>query len=387
MATLTGYADPNAISANSMAYWPDGSPRAIQGMEAYLPNDLLQQRMRLSPIYGRRAAEDYQAPPASFYNNQLAAQQEMTYRQTGNPYGYAPPEETVQPVTEVAPSTPTALPIYDTMRQNALDYAGSRSESLGYNNDLLNKYGVYDAYNNAVDSIYGGLDRTLANPQNPYNQSTMYNDALTSGRDAYRTDVRNDINSAAGSGFQNNLIGDTADDAYLGNVLSTQRNDVLSQLDAARDRGQISGSGYKNAYDSLFGDLSNTANTTLQGIGQGVLGGYRDQLTKTRDDELSAANSLDFNTNYDFGSFGNKLNTQASTLLGGMNTDLGTALGDKKFFDADAVIKQGGANSGAFNPTGAAGSTATGGGGTGDTNDTLLNVFLSGANKSKQQVF
>lgn len=257
---------------------------------------------------------------------------------------------------------------------DALNYGREQIGARGYDQGLVDKYGLGGLYNSAVNRVRGTIGETDLNPGASYNTDTMFNDALNTALGTYRGDLRTQLNGIAGENFGYNTFGDASDDAILQQILDTGRTDALSMIDAARARGQLNDQGYSRALTGL--DQQGQAGMAdLQDLGMGVLKGYRDQLDALRNNQLDTIGNAGFNNPYDFTGFQDRLGSTVNDLTGRMQGDIFRAADGKSFFDPSTLISGAGAVQGFYNPnqtkTGGVGGTSTG---TGNSNP-LLNAF------------
>lgn len=267
---------------------------------------------------------------------------------------------------------------------DALNYGREQIGARGFDQGLVDRYGLGGLYNSAVNRVRGTIGETDLNPGASYNTDTMFNDALNTALGTYRGDLRTQLNSIAGENYGYNTFADTADDAILQQILDQGRADALAQIDAAKARGQLNDQGYSRALTGL--DTQGQAGMAdLQDLGMGVLKGYRDQLDSLRNNQLDAIGNAGFNNPYDFGAFQERLGGTVNDLNSRLSGDIYRAAGDKTFFDPSTLISGAGAIQGFYNPnqnkTGSVGGT---GAASGNTNP-LLNAFQQTDDQTKKQ--
>lgn len=243
-----------------------------------------------------------------------------------------------------------ARPIQGQAYQYAQDYGREQITGRGYDQGLVDQYGLMDMYLSAVDRAKLGIGETDLNPMSTYNTRGMFNDARDTALGAYRGDLRRSIYDTAGDGFEYNLFADTADDDILAEILGSRRADTQAQLDAARARGQLNDVGYGRALNQMS-QQGEAAMADLQDLGLGVLGNYRNDLRTMRDNEVSRVNTLDFTMPYSGDVFNNRLNDRKNDLSNRMRGDLFRATQGKSFFDPNTIISSSGAIQGYYNPT------------------------------------
>lgn len=255
----------------------------------------------------------------------------------------------------------------------ATDYGTQQSGARGYDAGLVDQYGLLDLYNSSIDNARMGITEDDTNPFASYNTKSAFNDAAETARGTYRGDLRKQLNSIAGDGFQYNAFADTADDSILSAILGEHRSDAQAQIDQAKARGQLNDVGYGRA-NSRLGNQSETAMADLQDLGMGVLSGYRDQLSGLRDNTMTSIDQADFNSPLNFDSFQTRLDQTKNDLNGRMRGDIFRATDGQTFFDPAALISSSGAIQGFYNPTNATNAS------TGVTANPLLDAFTQGTN-------
>lgn len=233
---------------------------------------------------------------------------------------------------------------------SAQSFGSQQVGARGFDQGLVDQYGLLDLFNSAVDRTRMGIAEDDLNPMASYNLNTMFNDALNTARGTYRGDLTRQFNEVAPEDFAFNTFQDTADDAILQDILGSRRNDALAQIDMAKSRGQLNDVGYARALSQLD-QQGQSAMADLQDLGGGILSGYRDQLGALRDNQLTKINSADFNNPLNFDTFTNRLNQTTNDLNNRMAGDLFRATNGQSFFDPSTIISGSGAIQGFFNPT------------------------------------
>jgi hypothetical protein len=234
---------------------------------------------------------------------------------------------------------------------SASTYDDRQAAYQGYNQDLLDKYNVSNIYQDEIDRLNAGYSgEDIAN----FGESNAYNNAVQTGTKTYRQDLNEAINAYAGTDFANNLFGSTKDDPILDAILGTQFDDTIAQIEAAHDRGALNDVGYAKAMERVNNDKT-IGRSTLEGIGGGVLGGYRQGLDTEATNIRNAANAATFDNPYDTAAGQkhiNDLTTQYGSTLEG---DVRKAVGDQQFFDPAAILGYGTTRQGFYNPSKTAG--------------------------------
>jgi len=255
----------------------------------------------------------------------------------------------------------------------ASGYADLQNRARGFDQGLVDQYGLIDLFMNELDGARLGIAEDDLNPMASYNTRSWYNDALNTAQGTYRGDLRRQLNQIAGDDFAYNVFADDADDTILQAILGSQKGDAMAQLEASRARGQLNDVGYNRALSQL-GQQEKSAWSDLQDLGLGVLSGYRDDLFGLRDDMASRIDTAGFDNPLSFDTFQNRLGQRQSDLFGRLEGDLYRAAHGQSFFDPSSIISTSGSVQGYYNPT-----TQSGGGAgqVGASGNPLLNAFTA----------
>jgi len=266
--------------------------------------------------------------------------------------------------------------------QTALGYLDQQIGARGFDQGLVNQYGLLDLYTNALDQVRMGIAEDDLTPMNAYNTRTLFNDAYNTAVGTYRGDLTRQLNQLAPEDFGYTTFADSADDSILQAILDNARSDALAQIDAARARGQLNDVGYQRALAQLD-KQKEAAWGDLQDLGLGVLSGYRDQLGSMREDMLGRISNAGFDNPLSFDAFSNRLSQTINDLTGRMQGDIYRATQGQSFFDPSSIISGAGALQGYYNPASAQPRAA--GVGAGATSDNpLLMAFTDDAKKQQQ---
>lgn len=258
----------------------------------------------------------------------------------------------------------------------AYDYASNygRSElaNRGISDALADKYGIVRSYQGNVDKAKMGIAQDDLNPMAQYSTGTWLDNAIADAQGRYRNDLKGGVNSVAGDGFEYNSFADTSDDAILEAILTGQRENAMSQIDAAYARGQLNDVGLSKAKQGLE-TSAQAGMADLQSLGQGVLSGYRKELTGLRDNQLNKVGNVTFSDSYDPDAFAKLLTSRTGDMSNRLSGDIYKAVGNKTFFDPSTLISGAGALQGFYNPTSGQQKSSTTTPGAGD--NPLLNAF------------
>lgn len=234
--------------------------------------------------------------------------------------------------------------------QRALGYGTEQVKNRGFNQGLVDQYGVIDAYKAMLDQRKGELDPSHADPYSQFGVDNYFNNAVQNTQSRYQSDLRNQIVGAGGDGFEYQTFADTADDPILQGILDRQKGDAQLILDRAKARGQLNDVGYGRAQTEL-GTQGSGAMATLQSIGGGVLEGYRKQLRNTYDQGLNQAATASFAQPFNAGSIVDRLNQLKTGLSGSLENDINKGVGGTTFYTPSVAIGKGGTTQGTINPS------------------------------------
>lgn len=252
--------------------------------------------------------------------------------------------------TTPTPPAPDPAAALEAAYQRALAYGGQQVATRGYQQPLVDQYGVLNLYKEMIDRQKATIDPTHSDPYSLFSRDAYFNDAVNDGLGRYRADQRNTLNNAYGEGFEMQAFGDTADDALLQDILNQQRGDAQLILDRSRARGSLNDSGYTRANKALE-DQAAAGTSTAQQLGGGVLAEYRKQLGDTRNNALTRINTADFTNPYNASSVVSQLGELRNKFQSSMGNDLQRAVGGTSFFDPSVAISKGGQTQGTINPS------------------------------------
>lgn len=228
---------------------------------------------------------------------------------------------------------------FNTQRDTAVSGARSTvSSELNKRGLDANKYG--GSLNAEIDRIMAGIPDLDPNPTSYFDPSFV-DRVLTSEETAARDRYGRDVKSNFKSGFEKEAVVDTADDAFLDAIYNQQYGDARSTIERARARGDLNDVGMNAA----FGELSNagtSAKTTLTGIGDTVLGRYRDDLSNIANRASNEASGWqlgesDFSIDPYLSDFSNTRTKQQGSLEG----DVRGAASGTQLFDIGKLLDRG----------------------------------------------
>ena len=215
----------------------------------------------------------------------------------------------------------------------ALSSGTNRLRSMGIESG--DPYGVYSQFTDRINTANSGL-QTGADYSGAFN-TTILDEILGSARTGQRNKYAQQFGSQINPYYAEDTFSGTSDDAILNSILDQQYNDAMSDLTAARDRGQAS----NVVYDRALRDLQTgraTANTDLQGIGRGVLEDITGDINTRRQGALDQAAAWDFGGSYDPGREAGRIRDYASERQQGLEGDIRGAVGGREFFDVNSLL-------------------------------------------------
>lgn len=213
---------------------------------------------------------------------------------------------------------------------------------------LKDDYGIGSIYNQALNSARSRVPEAATDVGQYYDFNGMWNNALNTVQDSRRTQLQNEFGSILTPDWQRSYFDDTADDSILDAILGTQKTSANDKIKAAYDRGQMSSGAYQQALKGLD-ERGLAARSELESLGQGVLGGYRNQLGEIGTNYQNQASNWRLGQNLTADMFRQALTGRQQSLSGQMEGDIRRAIGDKEFFDTSALLARAGAGAGVSN--------------------------------------
>jgi hypothetical protein len=226
-------------------------------------------------------------------------------------------------------------------------YGTSQMKNLGY----ADTYGIMDRYNTALNQAKSSVPGMATDVGKYFNTSDMWNKAISDATSAQRGKLNTQYGNTFKPGWQQQGqygFEDTADDAILGAILGEQKTTAQNQLQANLARGTMSQGAYDYALNQL-GQQGEAGMSTLQGIGGGVLGGYRGKLGTEADAYSDRITNYALGNNMNINDLTGQLGTMKSGFNTGMRGDILKAMGDTQLFDLSKLVSQAGAATGASN--------------------------------------
>ncbi len=210
-------------------------------------------------------------------------------------------------------------------------------------------YGEYEGdIGRAIESTFRRIDPNDANPGSYFTDDIVDN-VLGRTRDDLRYSFNNAIGRRFAPGFENNYFKADSDDAFINNVLGTQKKEATDYVTRARDRGMLDATGYGAAMGRI-GEMEATGRATANRLGDAVLQGNRTRLTDVANRAKSEAGQYELGQTFDLGNYDRQLNDTLGGLQGSLEGDVRGALEGQKFFEVGDLLARGGAAQGAVNP-------------------------------------
>lgn len=174
-----------------------------------------------------------------------------------------------------------------------------------------------------------------------YFTTDVINNALTQEENQRRIRNTGVVNKEFQTGFDRTYIPDTADDTYINELLTGQKTGALQQLDFAKARGQLNDTGYNSATQKL-GEQEGGARSTLDSLGQSVLGKNRSGLSAIRDKASTAANTYSLGSpDFTIDPFKSELTSAVEGYSKNLKGDLTNALGGTSLFNVNDILLAG----------------------------------------------
>ena len=204
--------------------------------------------------------------------------------------------------------------------------------------------------NSIMSSIRNSIPDLDPNPNKYFTREAIGRELDTVAQGT-RDRLGNQINQTFAPGFERTLIADTADDPILESILGEQRGTASKIVDFNKARGLLNDTGYQQALNTL-NTQGNTARSTLTGIGDSVLGKFRQNVSDIRGEAGQAASAYNYGgVAPDIGSYYSRAQSKAGTDLAGIEGSIRSALGTTNLFDAPVALQAGGTLQGPINLT------------------------------------
>lgn len=223
-------------------------------------------------------------------------------------------------------------------------FGRNRASNLGYED----RYGIMNNFQQLLGGARSRVPQISENVGSYFDYDNLWNQATQQAQSAEQTRLDNKFRDMTPVGWQSQRFSDSADDSILDAILGEQYGESFDKIDAARARGQLSQGGFDNSVRRL-GDKRTAARSTLEDLGLGVLGGYRDELTGIGKQFSDQIGNYKIGQNLDLDNFSRLLDERQGSLQSRMRGDIYRALGDTELFNTDAIMAKGGSAAGVSN--------------------------------------
>ncbi|CAB4197407.1 hypothetical protein UFOVP1323_26 [uncultured Caudovirales phage] len=227
----------------------------------------------------------------------------------------------------------------------ATDREAAYTAAQGTGRDVVTGRGLdYNEFESIINRAL--MDQKARIPQldpNPatYFTSDIINNALTQEENQRRIRNTNQVNNEFAQGFDRTYIPDTADDSYINELLTGQKNQATQSLDFARKRGQLNDAGYNSAMGKLS-EQEGGARSTLDTLGSSVLGKNRSSLSTIRDRASTGANTYSLGgPSFSLDPYRNELNSAVEGFNKNLKGDITNALGGTQLFNVNDILLSG----------------------------------------------
>lgn len=229
---------------------------------------------------------------------------------------------------------------------NAIYDGRARLQAKGMD-PLDDKYGIMTALSGQYQRAKSNAPEIVTNPGD-YFSPTAFDDAFNTAQTTQRTGLQKKWNGIAGTGFENNLFSDTADDSYLDAILGEQYTDANATLDRQYARGQLNAGTKQQALNGLSKQKL-AARSKMEDLGLGVLQGYRDQARNYDKGVRGQLDNYSLGDSFDIDAQSSGLNSLRDRLMGRLEGDIYSTIGDQNFLDLDTILGKAGNASGVNN--------------------------------------
>lgn len=219
-----------------------------------------------------------------------------------------------------------------------------RLGNLGY----ADTFGLMDAYRSNLGAARSAVPESADNVGQYFDYEDLWSKATNQVQNAQRTKLSNQYTGMTPVGWEQGYFADTADDSILDAILGEQYGETFDTIDSARARGQLSEGGFQNTIRGLD-QKKIGARATLEDMGLGVLGGYREELGGIADQYGDKVTNYTLGQNLDLGAMTGALNQRKTSLGGRMQGDIYRALGDTQLFNPETLLARGMSSAGVSN--------------------------------------
>lgn len=230
------------------------------------------------------------------------------------------------------------------MYQEGGQWGQNRINNLGF----ADTYGLLDTYRGMLGTARSSVPQQSADVGQYFDYEDMFSRAMAQEQQAEQNMLSNQYSDRTKVGWQNDYFADTADDEILDAILGEQYGETFDTIDAARARGQLSQGGFDNTLRKLD-TKKHSARATLEDLGLGVLGGYRNELTGIADQFGNKVTNYKLGQNLNLDDMTSAIGGRRDALTGRMKGDIYRAVGDTSLFSPETIMAQGGAAAGVSN--------------------------------------
>ena len=217
-----------------------------------------------------------------------------------------------------------------------------------------------DPQNYMADYIAPELQRRLAsvqdkdpNPLATLDPAGLGDTIVGQATSARRGQLTNALNSVFTPNYATNALSDTVAAPYETQILNEQFDPLMTSLDNARRRGQLTDVGYQGALDAL-NQKKSAAQSQIHSLGANILSQGRSSLNDLISGARSDINNAGLSSSVDPTSYWNQAASKAADLQSGFGGALRSAVGGTQFADLTDLLNAGGARQGAVNASKAA---------------------------------
>jgi hypothetical protein len=206
-----------------------------------------------------------------------------------------------------------------------------------------------DAFTREMQSVYNRTPLTSNDYSGVFDPNAVLDKLVGERRTNTRMANQQAYNKAFGGYDVNSVLGDTADDQYINDIVGTSFTESQAALDRARARGSLNDAGYQSAVGEL-GRQRGAANATAQTLGGAVLQRGRTQLGGILNEAKTGATDWDVGMQaYDPNRYATRFNEARNQFTSNLGGEIAGALSGQNFFDVGAALNKGGYAQGAQN--------------------------------------
>ena len=196
-------------------------------------------------------------------------------------------------------------------------------------------------YQPRIESFLSDIARTIPNTDtNPsiYFNGDLTSQAINSIESQDKELYTRQLNEMFQPGFTQNYFGSGFGDADISSIINQQRSDAAQQLSNSYQRGNTSFQGYDRALTDLDTNALG-ARERVGDFGNGIIEGYRQQLSGVGDTARQALSTYEIGNTFDPQQFQNQLNELYGNLQGQFKGDLVNSVGNTPLFDVNTLLQ------------------------------------------------